>query len=364
MKNRIAVLIPTMDGGGAERVFLNLIKGFVKHGVFVDLLLLNKEGAYVNEIPDEVRIIELEGGRVLKMIPSLIRYLKREKPTSLLVAMNYVNVIAIIAKFIARSKTKVVITEHNNRSIAASNNRGLITSITRLMMKVLYPYADEIVAVSNGVAEDLADYALIDRTKITTIYNPVITDELIEKSYEEVDHKWFNSDVPVIIGVGRLNRQKGFDVLIKAFELARKEVKAKLIIFGEGNLKSELQELINDRDLENDVLLHGFVNNPYKYMRNADLFVLSSNFEGFGNVLVEAMSCGTAVISTNCPSGPNEILDNGKYGVIVKVGNIVELAKAITHQLNSKGNLTIDMEHQKKFNSDCVAKLYLRLLNT
>ncbi len=362
MNDRIAVLIPTMAGGGAERVFLNLIKGFVREGVNVDLLLLDKEGSYVNEIPNEVRIIELEGGRVIKMVPSLIRYLKSAKPMSLLVAMNYVNVIAIIAKFIARSETKVVITEHNNRSIAASNNRGPISSITKLLMKIFYPYADEIVAVSNGVADDLVDYASIARAKITTIYNPVITDELIEKSKESVDHEWFNSNVPVVIGVGRLNKQKGFDVLIKAFELVRKEIKAKLIIFGEGEQRHELQNLIKNKNLGEDILLYGFVSNPYKYMRNANLYVLSSNFEGLPTVLIEALACDTPVISTDCPSGPQEILAGGKFGTIVEVGNSEELANAIVGHLRSDMDLTKSDEHQKKFKSSFVTKEYLKLL--
>jgi len=195
------------------------------------------------------------------------------------------------------------------------------------------------VAVSRGVADDLARLTGLPREKIQVIYNPVVTPELFVKAEEPLGHPWFAAgEPPVILGVGRLHEAKDFQTLIRAFALVRKKRVARLVILGEGEERPKLEALVRELGLEEEVALPGFVDNPFKYMKRAGVFVLSSQWEGFGNVLVEAMACGTPVVSTACPSGPEEILENGRWGRLVSVGDVDALAEAIILTLDDKNH--------------------------
>jgi len=204
-------------------------------------------------------------------------------------------------------------------------------------MRLLYRRPDVIVAVSHGVADSLVKRLGIARENIKVVYNPVVDEGIQEKSTEDVDHSWFLPGAPpVILGVGRLIKQKDFRTLIEAFSLLRKRRQVRLMILGEGGEREALHQLIEQLDLSNDVQMPGFVANPFKYMRRAKMFVLSSVFEGLGNVLIEAMACGTPVISTDCPSGPAEILQGGRWGRLVDVGDVSGMAQAITAVLEQE----------------------------
>ena len=210
------------------------------------------------------------------------------------------------------------------------------------LMKIFYPRADGVVAVSKGVADDLAVVIGLPRERITVIYNPVVTPELLQKAQEPIDHPWFHpGEPPVILGVGRLTKQKDFPTLIQAFALVRKERPARLIILGEGEDRYELEELIRKLGIASDVDMPGFVDNPYKYMAYSTVFVLSSAWEGLPTVLIEAMACGCPVVSTNCHSGPAEILENGKYGKLVAVGDAAGLAEAMVGTLDAPESLNV-----------------------
>lgn len=334
MKGRIALFLPSLRGGGAERVMVTLANGFGARGLAVDLVLAKAEGPYLKDVSEAVRVVDLGVSRVLASLPGLIRYLRRERPAAMLSAMNHANVVALLARKLARIPTRLVVSEHNTLS---AGRHTLPLGRARMMpwlMRRTYPWATSIVAVSTGVGDDLAEAINIPRHRITVVYNPVVTDELIAQSREAFVHAWLAPGVPpVILAVGRLTPQKDFTTLIRAFSCLRETRAARLIILGEGELRSELQTLIDALRLTADVDLSGFSVNPFAWMRRSALFVLSSAWEGLPTVLIEAMACGTPVVSTDCPSGPREILENGKWGRLVPVGDVAALAAAMAATL-------------------------------
>lgn len=325
---RLALFLPSLRGGGAERVMVHLARGFAERGFQVDLVLAKAEGPYLAEVPPSVRVVDLRASRVLFSLPGLVRYLRKERPYALLSALNHANVIVCLAHRLARVPSRLVISEHT--TLSASRPQNARGRLLPWFMRWTYPWADAVIAVSQGVAEDLVRTLGISAERVKVIYNPVVDDDLLTKSKEPLDHPWFTEGAPpVILGVGRLTEAKDFPNLIRAFALVRAQRPARLMILGEGELRPQLEALVHELGLQDDVALPGFVENPYAYMARAAVFVLSSRWEGFGNVLVEAMACGTPVVSTDCPSGPREILDHGKYGRLVPVGDVKSLAESI-----------------------------------
>jgi glycosyltransferase involved in cell wall biosynthesis len=208
--------------------------------------------------------------------------------------------------------------------------------VVRLLMKWLYPFADQVVAISRGVQDDLHKWIGLPPGKVRTIYNPVVTTGLSGLASAPIPHPWLaQGEPPVVLGVGRLTEQKDFASLIRAFATVRKTRRCRLVILGEGELRAELEALVNELRLDDDVLMPGFQNNPFAWMGRAAVFVFSSVFEGLGGALIQAMACGTPVVSTDCPSGPAEILEDGKWGSLVPVGDVQALARAITDTLDA-----------------------------
>ncbi|RTZ42336.1 glycosyltransferase [Candidimonas sp. SYP-B2681] len=334
---RLALFIPSLNGGGAERVMVSLANGFARRGINVDLVLVRDIGVYRAEVAPEVRVVDLKGKRALTSLFSLANYLRREKPAAMLSAMNYVNVVAVWARFVSASPTRLVLSEHANLSQAVADTKGMVSKVLPWLMKVSYSRADAIVAVSDGVADDLSRTLGYSRTAVETRHNPIETVELALKSLDPLNHPWFASgEPPVIIGVGRLSKEKDFPTLIKAFGHLRRSTNARLVILGEGGERPFVESHKDASEFKDDILLAGFQGNPYNWMRGASVFVLSSRWEGFGNVLVEAMACGTPVVSTHCPSGPDEILEQGKWGRLAPVGDAIALADAIRQTLADK----------------------------
>jgi glycosyltransferase involved in cell wall biosynthesis len=335
-QKRLAFFLPGLYGGGAERIMLNLAKGISERGYPVDLILARAEGPYLAEIPVSVRLIDLKAARVLSSAPALIRYLRQERPAALLSALH-ANVVSLLSWRVAGVPFRVVVSEHNTLSYVVSGTPDLRWQIFPQFARLFYPWAGGIVAVSNGVAEDLAKTAKIRRDRIQTIYNPIVTPDLQEKSQAPLDHPWFGAgEPPVLLAVGRLTAQKAFDLLIQAFAKVRKTHSTRLLILGEGEERPALEALVKQLGLEKDVSLPGFAPNPYAYMARAALFVLSSKWEGLPTVIVEAMSFGTPIVATDCPSGPREILRDGQYGQLVPVGDTDALANAIAATLDGK----------------------------
>lgn len=360
-KDRIAFFLPGLYEGGAERVFLNLAKGIADRGYPVDLVLARAEGPYMNQVPGCVRLVDLNATRVVTSVPALSRYLHREQPAAMLSAL-FANLISLLSRRLSGYPRRLIISEHNTLSSVTHNQNDLRWQIYPRLAGWLYPRADEIVAVSNGVAEDLAHTAMIDRDRIQVLYNPVITPELCEKAKAKLDHPWFKAnEPPVIVSVGRLTSQKAFDVLIRAFSRVIEKRPARLLILGEGEDRFMLETLIRELGLEQVVSLPGFVQNPYPYMAQAGLFVLPSRWEGLPTVLIEALYLGTPIVATDCPGGTREILNGGEYGTLIPVDCPLALTDALMKSLDERTS-PFPRASWEPYDLDFVVDRYLKLL--
>lgn len=333
--NRVALLVPSLRGGGAERVMVNLARGLVERGLEVDFVLAQAEGPYLSQLPGSVRLIDLKAERVLYSLPRLVSYLRRQRPHALLSAMDHTNVVALLAQKAARVRTRVVVTVHITLSRATETAESLRGRLMPVWIRLFYPWAHAIVAVSQGVAEDLVRATGLSRQQVHVVYNPVVTPQLLSEADKPLDHPWFKpGEPPIILSVGRLTEQKDFCTLIRAFCLVRKQRPARLVILGEGEDRPKLEDLVRNLGIHSEVAMPGFAQNPYQFMKRAAVFVLSSRWEGLPTVLIEAMAVGTPVVSTDCPSGPREILEGGRWGKLVAPGNADELATAVLAALD------------------------------
>ncbi len=367
----ISLFIPNLDGGGAERVMLHLAEGFAERGLEVDLVVAKAEGAYLSNIPPSVRLINLDAKSPVFLFKTLAlkQYLKQEQPAFLISTLDIFSS-ATLAKRLARVNTQVVMCVQTNLSQQFQDRHiKLIQQFKWAAVQYLYPWADAIVTASEGVARDIEQNAKISMQRMTVIHNPVVTADFARKAQEAIVHPWFEQDQPpVLIGVGRIVKQKSFATLIQAFALVRQHCAARLMILGdvdtrEPDVKPELENLIEKFGLKDDVLFSGFVENPYAYMAKANVFVLSSIYEGFGNVVAEAIAAGTPVVSTDCESGPAEILNQGQYGALVPVGDHKAMADAIVATLNHPIDKQILKTRSQAFTIDCIVHQYLDVLN-
>jgi len=330
VKTKLAIFLPSLIGGGAERAMLNLAHGLVGSGCSVDLVLAQAKGPYLSEVYDTVRVVNLNASRVLKSLPALVRYLRREQPDALLSALDYANVVALWARRLAGFPKRVLVNEQNTISRSARNSVRRRQRMVPYLVQCFYPWADYVIGNSQGVAADLSLVTKLPPERIKMLYNPVVTPEVREKARASLDHPWFEAgQPPVALAVGRLTKQKDFPTLIRAFAQIRQTRPARLLILGEGPDRAALEALVHQLDLEDYIAMPGFVENPYAYMSRASLYVLSSRWEGLPTVLIEALYCGVPIVATDCPSGPREILADGRYGLLVAVGDEAALAQAI-----------------------------------
>jgi glycosyltransferase involved in cell wall biosynthesis len=331
MRNRLAILVASLAQGGVGKMRTHLINRFSELGYPVDLLLGDPESPYMDRLHPGVRVIDLGTSNAITGIPALARYLLREKPEVLLSQRIRVNVLALRARNLTRARTRIYVTANTNLSSQLDSMRPDKREKQLRLLRKYYPQNDGIMAVSRGVAEDTAHVIGIPVERIRVIHNPVVTPDLERLASIKPDHPWMSDaeDIPVILGVGRLEPQKDFPNLIRAFALVRQVTPCRLMILGEGALRPELQALAEELGVSADLDMPGFVKNPYQYMRTAALFVLSSRWEGSPNGLTEALAIGTPVVATNCPNGPNEILQEGKYGPLVPMGDSQALADAM-----------------------------------
>jgi glycosyltransferase involved in cell wall biosynthesis len=334
LRDRIALFLPSLAGGGAEKRMLNLATEFAMKGYPVDMVLSKAEGAYLNSVPAHVRVVDLGSSRPLRALPALVRYLSAEKPRALLSTIMNANLAAVLASQLADVNTRCVICEASNISTELHHSSAHNRFLMPLLIRRFFPKAHAIVAVSHGAADDLARMACIPRQSIRVIYNPVVSANLLAKSRGLTSHRWLkDSHIPVIVGMGRLTRQKNFAALIQAFALLRERIPSRLIILGDGEERPSLESLCMSLGIAENVDLPGFIANPYPILSKSSLFVLSSRWEGLPWVLIEALACGTKVVSTDCPSGPSEVLDNGAYGQLCPVDDVPALAAAMVRAM-------------------------------
>ena len=359
-KIHFSFFLPALGGGGAERVFLNLCQGMLASGHRVDLVMTRATGPLLSEVPPGVTIVDLACSRTVYSLISLVRYLRNRRPDVLISSLNTCNIIAALARKLAGGGTRVYIRQANTLSMTL----GAMSTWTRrlffLMIRYSYPCADGIIVVSRDAAEDLRQLLGFPKNKVKVIYNPVVIPSLAEETENLHEMDWFLPGCPpVILGVGKLESQKDFPTLIRSFNKVRKERQAHLLILGEGSQRKLLEELVLELNLAGLVRLPGFVHDPYAYMRKANVFVLSSAWEGLPNVLLEAIACGCPVVSTDCPSGPKEILEHGKWGEMVPVGDVDGMAAKICSILGGNFDSSQLVTRSRDFSLERICSEYI-----
>lgn len=335
MPARVSVFLPSLAGGGAERAIATVAGGLAARGVEVCLVLGQASGPYLGDVDPRVRIVDLQRASLPAALPALTRHLRDERPDALLAAMSHANVVAALAHRLARSKARLVLSERVHVSSLFVGYPGWRMRLTRALMRLTYPWADRVVTVSEGVAQDLLQHVPLEPARVLAVPNPVVDDTLHARAASAPAHPWLASrDAPVLLGVGRLNAQKDFATLMAAFAQLRRTRPLRLLILGEGEEREALLEQARSLDVADDVALPGFDTNPFAAMRACSVFVLSSRYEGLPGVLIQAMACGARVVSTDCPSGPDEVLEGGRWGRLVPVGDSAALADAIACTLD------------------------------
>lgn len=332
----LAIFLQDLAGGGAERMMVNLAGGLAERGFHVDIVLSRREGRYVREVDPAVRIVDLGANRVMTALVPLARYLRRERPHVLLSTLVHVNVAALLAQRLSRVPVPVIVREASVMSNSRRYAAHWPIKMAYRLAPAVYRLADRILAVSEGVADDAATYLSLPRERIKVAYNPVVGPGLYAAAARSPDHRWLVDDrTPVFLNVGRLTVLKDQATLLRAFAMLRKKREARLIILGEGPLRGQLESLARSLGIASDVAFPGFVDNPFAYMARSTCLVVSSRSEGLPGALIQAMACGAPVISTDCPSGPSEILKGGEFGLLVPVGDDRAMAAAMNAVLES-----------------------------
>jgi glycosyltransferase involved in cell wall biosynthesis len=334
----IAFILPDLNGGGAQKMVANLANYYAQHGHKVDLVLFRNTGRYQNLINSKVNIYALNKTRALKAVPSLTSYLRQHAPDIVYSALYYTNLICLVSKSLAGSTSKMVISERNHLQSTLNNYTSWKKHLWLFLIYWLYPKADLIIGISNGVCGSLKKALPAHaHSKIKTIYNPVVTDDFKHDIEENRPDIFPEGAGYKFITSGRLTPQKDYPTLLQAFALhLQKYPSSYLAILGEGPLKPDLAELCKKLHIDKNVRFLGFVDAPLAYMKQAESFVITSRWEGFCNVIVEALYCRLNIIATNCPSGPAEILKHGQLGQLCAVGNYDEIADAMNNAHENK----------------------------
>ncbi len=394
--HHVALLLPSLAGGGVARVVLNLAESMLRHGHRVDLVLCDGGGAYRDQLPPGLHrvvlrrgiplfarglafaadpgglrelalpvLLALRGAPALAGLGDLVRYLRQERPGALIAAKTHTNLVALWARRLAGAPTRLLISQHSmlSEEIAGPEVRKWRWRHLSGLVARTYPLADAIVAVSDAAADDLAATAGVPRQRITTVHNPVDARRIAEQLREPVEHPWFAiGEPPVVLGAGRLRASKDFPTLLRAFARVRRVRPAHLVVLGEGPERAALADLALRLGIGEDVWMPGFVDNPFAYMARSGVFALSSRHEALGNVLVEALASGCPVVATDCPGGVSEILQGGAVGGLVPVGDPGALASAILSALEHPGDPESRLRRAQAFRPDRAAHGYLSAL--
>ena len=338
---RVHVLffVPLLGDGGAEMALLRILNNLDRNKFKLSLALACSGGSYETALAPDVEVHVLKTDnlssatlRVIRSVVPLRRVIQAEQPDIVCSTMDIANVTALLACYVLPNCPKVVITIQNTLSSVLGHSRHILYRLLQLLIPRLYPKADRIIAVSQGVAKDLEAIVPSVSHLINVIHNPCVDNREIQKANEPLSIE-LPVNSPLILACGRLTEQKGFLYLLEALVQVRQIIPAHLWIIGEGKQRQQLERKIQQLGLTECARLLGFQSNPYKYMLKADVFVLSSLFEGFPLVLMEAMACGAPVVATDCPSGPREIIEDGVNGILVPPANVSVLSEAIVRVL-------------------------------
>ncbi|MGD8296810.1 MAG: glycosyltransferase [Desulfobacterales bacterium] len=339
-KKIIAFMLPSLVAGGAERVFVNLLKKFDRSRFYLHLIVVDPTGPYLKIVPDDIAFHGLGYKKVSRAIPEMANTIRKINPDIILSTLDHLNLALLLIKPFLPSKTRLLLRECNLTSRNLAN--GYKNLVFRVLKKRLLNYADRIICPANAIKKDLQINFGIRPDKMITIYNPVLAEEI--RSHLQPDHPDKHRSVYKIVSAGTLEHRKGFDLLINAMsKIVRENQKVHLTLLGDGPEKENLRNQINSLNLSGYVRLEGYQKNPFIYFSTADLFVLSSRYEGLPNAVLESLACGTPVVAFNCPGGVDEIIVNESQGALVPENDIQALSKAIEKQMRShkhtKGSL-------------------------
>lgn len=324
----------TSGHSGVDKLVKNLAPEIAIRGYCVEVLKIKNHGPYFDNIPEGVKIINLNCSHVYSSFFSLVKYLSKDPPDVLFTDKDRVNRTAILAKLITRAKTKLFVRCGTTISVNLKNRGPLERWLQKKSIGKLYRFADNVITTSLDAADDMSLYTGLERKHIQVVPPPAIPDSILTKDFSVPHHPWYkNKTAPIIVGVGELCMRKDFSTLIRAFKILLNSVDARLVILGKGKREKELRLLSEQLGIKDKVDFPGFVPDPYPYMAHADVFVHSSLWEGLSFVIIEALAVGTNVVATNCPGGSSEILQNGKYGKLVPLKNPEKMAEAVLETL-------------------------------
>lgn len=360
---RVALFHPSLIHGGIQRVFANLARGFLQHGLAVDMVQATPDGGFRDQIPAGVRLVDLNASRALASVRPLMHYLRRDRPDAMICGAIQTNIAAVWAKRLARVPTRLILTEHNIISAITNNAPMLRTRVTPFFVRRFYPWADELIAVSQGAGNDLAALLGIPAARVHVIYNPIVGPELWKRAAEPLKDEAFAADPrPAILAVGRLHYHKDYPTLLRAMAVIRRSMNAHLVFLGDGEDRAKLISLAQQLELESCVSFLGEVANPLPYMKRAAVLALSSIVEALPTVLIEALALGLPIVATDCPTGPREILRDGAYGNLIPVGDSTALAEALLRVLQRSDHPAVPEEALARFSHDHAIGKYLAVL--
>lgn len=361
--SHLAIVIGSLRMGGAERAAVHLANEFSSRGIRTDVVMVNAEGEFIADLRKEVRIVDLHAKRTRKAGKAFANYLKEAQPEIIIAIQTHVQLMVLMTLHRHRSRVPVILNEQSvfSVNVPASGIRNLLL---RLLVKKYFPLAAAVAAVSTASAMDFTNCFPELNGRVDVIFNPVLPNGLPAFDCPVPVHPFFNNtEVPVVIAAGRLTPGKDFSTLIRAFAFVRNQKEARLIILGEGEERKQLEELSEELQMKEDISLPGFISNPMSMMNYASVFVLSSKYEGLPFVLVEAMAAGCQVVSTDCPGGAAEILQDGKYGKLVPVGNAEKMAEAIVQALKNPADRALLRQRASEFTAAKAVNHYLDLIN-
>jgi glycosyltransferase involved in cell wall biosynthesis len=377
MINRVAIYIPSFGRGGVERFVINLSAAMIEQNVAVDVLTY-ETSEMTSQLPEAVNVIHLSRfkpldvignqfpthvGNAITSFSGYISYLNNRSPEILISTQT--SPFAVLGACITQTDATVVVRESNTPSVATTQPQHLTGKFAPLAKRLAYPRANQVVAVSEDAETDIINWLGLSKDQVTTIYNPTYTQDLLESASADLDHPWFDSEDPIIVSVGRFVEQKDFETVIRAISQLQSRQEVRLVLIGDGQKRMKLEALCTELGAESVVDFLGYQSNPHKYVAKADVFVFSSYYEGLPNSLVEAIAVDTPAVSTDCPSGPREVLFDGEGGHLIPVGDVDAMVDAIQDYLTNPEEAQAQLERAKegldRFTPDRAAQEYLQL---
>ncbi len=350
-----------MCGGGAERLAIYLAHNWIERGYIVDFVLMQKKGELLHLLESGIAVVDLGADRIRNVITPLRKYLKESRPDVIWVGMWPLTSVAVMAWLISGRQGRLYLIEHCHLSAECARGMHFSLLYLKAWMRATYPFATGVMAVSKGVKEDLCFLSGLSNDRVKVIYNPAATGASAERaSIKDRELMWGGGFDHHILSVGTFKIEKNHESLIRAFSRLPKSLNAKLTIVGDGHLRGAMEKLVTNLGLQDSVCLPGFFQDVYPWYRSADLFVLSSDAEGLPTVLIEALECGLPVVSTKSyGGGPEEILENGRYGRLVPVGDEDALTTAIAKSLEEKHDRETLMTRAREFSLLPISDQYL-----